>query len=196
MASTFRKLIAFDRPLSSATIPGLSGRQFSESEVAAARVAGFQEGADSARAFASQQLVDFRAEVQALQDGVFSRLADVDAAVVRQVHALLPNLVMDIVQRLLAGFEPPAEAVDRICSETLSQLYPETENLELMVSPQDAAVLEKISPAWTSRYPGLRITAAPSLSPGDCQVRSRFGITDARLSSKLDTLGREFLAAG
>lgn len=196
MAIPFRKLIAFDRPLASATIPGLSGRQFSESEVAAARVAGFQEGADSARAFASQQLVEFRAEVQALQDGVFGRLAESDAAIVRQVHAALPNLVMEIVRRLLAGYEPPAEAIEKICSEALSQLYPETENLELLVSPHDAVIMEKISPTWNSRYPGLRITATPSLAPGDCQVRSRFGLTDARLASKLDTLGREFLAAG
>lgn len=194
--ATYRKLIAFDRPLASATLPGRPGRQFTESEVAAARVEGYQEGSDSARAFASQQLVELRAEVEALQDGIFSKLTEADETIARQVKASLPALVMEIARRLLAGFEPPAEVVEKICTETLEQLYPEAENLELMISPRDAALLETVSPSWKNRYPGLRVSPTPALSPGDCQVRSRFGITDARLGAKLDTLGREFLATG
>ncbi len=196
MATTYHKLIAFDRPLVSATLPGRPGRQFTESEVAAARVEGYREGSDAARGFASQQLVELRAEVQALQDGIFGRLAETEEAIAKQVKASMPGLVMEIARRLLAGFEPSAEVVEKICSETLGQLYPETENLELSISPGDAALLEKVSPDWKNRYPGLRVTSNPALSPGDCQVRSRFGITDARLGVKLDTLGREFLAAG
>lgn len=194
--ATYRKLIAFDRPLASATLPGRPGRQFTESELAAARVEGFQEGSDSARAFASQQLVEFRAEVQALQNGIFGKLAEAEAAISSQVKASLPGLVVEIARRLLAGFEPPAEVIERICSETLEQLYPEAENLELMISPRDAALLETVSPAWKNRYPGLRVSPTPALAPGDCQVRSRFGITDARLGVKLDTLSQEFMAAG
>jgi len=87
------------------------------------------------------------------------------------------------------------EIVQRHCCEVLEALYPERENLELIISPRDAALLEKLNSTWSSHYPGLRMTVDPALSPGDCQVRSRFGITDARLSSKLETLERE-LAAG
>jgi flagellar assembly protein FliH len=38
------------------------------------------------------------------------------------------------------------------------------------------------------RYPGLRIRPEPAFGPGDCQVRSRFGVTDARLQTKLTAL--------
>ncbi|MBL9208586.1 MAG: flagellar biosynthesis protein [Opitutaceae bacterium] len=188
-------LVAFDRPLSGATIPGRSSRYYSESEVAAIRVEAYQKGSDSARQFADQQLVDFRAEVQALQDGLFAKLASAESLVISQLQTSLPSLVMEIARRLLGGYEPPPEAVARLCSETLEQLYPETDNLELMVSPRDAAALEQLAPSWKNRYVGLRITASPALSPGDCQVRSRFGLTDARLSSKLATLERELTAS-
>jgi len=34
-----------------------------------------------------------------------------------------------------------------------------------------------------------------ALGPGDCQVRSRFGLTDARRQAKLEALTRELLSA-
>lgn len=189
--AVYKKLIAFDRPLASATIPGRSGKRYTESEAADLRVAAYQEGADAARAFGNQQLVEFRAEVQALQEGLFTRLSESEATMYQQVRDSLPALVVEVARRLLAGFEPSADQVHKLCTETLEQLYPENENLELLVCSGDAALLEKISPAWKAQYPGLRVTVTPTLSPGDCQVRSRFGITDARLSAKLETLSRE-----
>lgn len=189
--AVYQKLVAFDRPLLSATIVGHSSKQFSESEVADIRVAAYQEGSDAAQGFANQQLVEFRAEVQSLQEGLFAKLTETESVILQQVRESLPSLVLEVARRLLAGFEPSAEAVEKLCTETLEQLYPESENLELLVCPRDAALLESMSPAWKSRYPGLRVTPTPTLSSGDCQVRSRFGMTDARLSAKLETLGRE-----
>jgi flagellar assembly protein FliH len=83
--------------------------------------------------------------------------------------------------------------VTRICEEALGELFPERQNLELVVSTRDAAMLEKLNPTWLSHYPGLRIRAEASLAPGDCQVRSRFGLTDARLATKLAALEHNLL---
>ncbi len=187
--------ISFDRPLSGATIPGRSARVFCESEVAAIRTQAYQEGTDATRAFASQQLVEFRAEVQALQEGIFQKLTAAEADLTRQLRETLPSLAIELARRLLAGFEPSAEQVKRLCEETLAQLYPERDNLELFLSPRDAALLEDLDPEWKARHPGLRITIDATLGPGDCQVRSRFGLTDARRQSKLEALSRELLSA-
>lgn len=189
------KLVAFDRPLVSATIPGRSTRLYTESEMAALRTQAYQEGADAARAFANQQLVEFRAEVQALQEGLFQRLSTIDADITAQLRDALPLLAVEISRRLLADYEPPAEQVLHLCEETLRQLYPEHENLELVISPRDAAMLESLPGEWKNRYPGLRITIDATLETGDCQVRSRFGLTDARRQSKLEALSRELLSA-
>lgn len=191
---SFTRLVAFDRPLSGAAVAG-QRRTIDERELAAIRVAAYREGADAARAFADQQLVELRHDVQQLQSGLFSRLEGVEPALIAQIQSALPALAIDLVRRLLAGYEPPVEVVEKHCREVLEALYPERENLELIVCARDAEMLEKLSPAWTGRYPGLKITPDAALAPGDCQVRSRFGITDARLSAKLESFERELIAS-
>lgn len=184
-------LVAFDRPLSGAFVPGRDGAWMSESALAALRVEAYQKGGDTAREFADQQLVEFRREVQDLQNGLLARLAEVDTRITAQLQVSLPALVIELARRLLAGFEPTPERVLALCTEALDQLYPESEGLELLVSAVDAEKLEQVEKGWQSRYPGLRVVIAPFLRPGDCQVRSRFGLTDARLEAKLASLGRE-----
>lgn len=189
------KLVAFDRPLSGATIPGHSTRLFTEAEVEAIRSQAYREGGDAAQAFANQQLVEFRVEVQAMQEGLFQKLALTESEMLSQLRETLPSLAIELARRLLAGFEPTADHVQRLCEETLAQLYPERENLELFLSPQDIALLDQVAPTWKTRFPGLKIIADATFSPGDCQVRSRFGLTDARRQAKLEALSRELLSA-
>ena len=182
------KLVPFDRPLSGAVLPGQRGRFLNESELSARDDQAFHRGADAARAKVDQQIVDLRADMQHLGDGVFRKFAAVEPALLAQLREALPSLAIEIARRLLAGYEPPPEIVARLCEEALDQLFPERANLELSVSPRDAALLETLKPDWLSRYPGLRIRAESALAPGDCQVRSRFGLTDARLLTKLTAL--------
>lgn len=189
------KIVSFDRPLAAANIAGRSSRLYTDSEMSQLCAQAYQDGTDSARAFANQQLVEFRAEVQSLQEGIFMRLSEIDTELTVKLRESLPALAIEIARRLLAGFEPNAEQVQRLCEETLSQLYPEHENLELFVSPRDAALLDELSPEWKKRFPGLKMTVDATLGTGDCQVRSRFGLTDARRQSKLEALSRELLSA-
>ena len=193
--SSLNRLIAFDRPLTGATIPGFSARMYTESELAAARAAAYREGADTARGFGERQLVEFRDEVQTLQDGLFVGLSEIEGALLGQLRTALPDLALELARRLLAGFEPPSELLEKICVEALEQLYPERDDLELCVSPRDAALLAKLTPGLETRYPNLKIRADGALLPGDCQVRSRFGITDARQSAKLAALQHELVGA-
>lgn len=192
--ASFVRLVAFDRPLAGAALAGRA-RRVDERELETLRENAYREGADAARAFADQQMVDLRHDVQRLHDGLFSRLAGVESAIVAQLQQALPGLALELARRLFAGYEPPPEALEAHCREVLGTLYPERENLELHVCPRDADLLEKMNPSWSASYPGLRVVADTSLAPGDCQVRSRFGVTDARLSDKLEHLRRELLAS-
>ena len=184
----FAKLIAFDRPLNAVSTPGYAGRTCSEAEIVAREAAAYQRGVDATRALADQQMVEFRADIEQLSEAVFKKLAHVQPAIVAELRQTLPELALEIARRLLAGYEPPAEVVSRLCEEALNEIFPERDDLELSLAPRDAALLEKLNPDWLLRYPGLRIRPEPSMKPGDCQVRSRFGLTDARLETKLKTL--------
>ena len=185
---TYTKLIAFDRRLTGAVSKGQAGRVSSESEIAAQAQEAYRRGVDAARALADQQMVEFRADIEQLSEGVLKKLSALEPTLLAQLREALPGLAVEIARRLLAGYEPSAEVVSRVCEEALSELFPERENLELALSSHDAALLEKINPEWIKRYPGLRVRTEATFGPGDCQVRSRFGLTDARLQTKLTAL--------
>ena len=133
-------------------------------------------------------MVEFRSDVERFGDEVLGKLGNLQPALVAQLREALPALAVEIARRLLAGFEPAPEVVSRLCEEALAELYPERDNLEIVLCPRDAALLEELNPGWRQRYPGLTVTADRSLAPGDCQVRSRFGLTDARQETKLKAL--------
>jgi flagellar assembly protein FliH len=192
MADTI--LIAFDRKLSGAVLPGQGERLCTESELSSRAQEAFRRGVDSTRALADQQMVEFRSDVGQLSDGVLKKVAQVEKAILSQVNAALPALAVEIARRLLAGYEPSAEVVSRLCDEALAELFPERSDLELIVSPRDADLLQGLHSSLQDRYPGLRISSEPSLVPGDCQVRSRFGLIDGRMSAKLVALENSLVA--
>jgi flagellar assembly protein FliH len=192
---TQHRLISFDRPLAGAHIPGRAGRLYTEGEMAAARAEAYREGYDAAHAFSDRQLLEFRDEVQAMQHGLLNTLPGLEQSMLEQLRSSLPELAMDLARRLLSNFEPDAAHLEKLCIETLDHLFPERENLELIVAPRDAALLMKHMPNLEARYPGLKLRSDASLSPGDCQVRSRFGLTDARVSAKLEALRHELVGA-
>lgn len=191
----YAKLIAFDRPLSGAILPGGRGRHCNESDLAELTEAAYRRGVDSTRASADQQMVEFRHDMEQLGDGVFKKLAELEPALMAQIREALPGLAVEIGRRLLAGYEPPPEVVARLCQESLEQLYPERDGLEISLSSRDAELLNTLNPAWLKLYPGLRIRVDAALAPGDCQVRSRFGLTDARQGTKLDALNHHLTGA-
>ena len=186
----FAKLVVFDRKLTGAILPGEAGRLVGERELAKKTEEAYQRGVDAAREAADQQMVEFRADVQQVTEGVLKDLSGLEATLTSQIRDALPGLALEIANRLFAGYEPPPEIVQKLCGEALDQLYPERDNLELSVSPRDAAFLETSNPDWKSRFPGLRIRPDAALKAGDCMVRSRFGLTDARLKTKLASLER------
>ena len=190
---TQHHIVPFDRPLVAVQSAADAARIHTAAELAAARATGHQEGGDAARAFSGQQVVDLRSEFQLLQEGLLQRLAEAQDGLLAQVRAALPALALDLAQRLLAGFVPPPELVERLCREALDQLYPERDGLELVVGPRDASALERLVPSWRAHFTNLRITIDDTLNPGDCLVRSRFGVTDARAASKLEGLRHELL---
>lgn len=184
----YSKLVPFDRKLTGAAIAGQAGRFYHEAELVARDENSYQRGVDAARELADQQMVEFRADIEQLSEGVFKKLGQVEPTLVAQLRDALPGLAVDIARRLLAGYEPPAEVISKLCEEALAGVFPERNNLELAIAPRDAELLEKLNPAWLQRYPALRIRADATLRPGDCQVRSRFGLTDARIDTKLAAL--------
>jgi flagellar assembly protein FliH len=191
----FAKLIAFDRPLAGVLLPGQAGQQYGEAELAAKVEEAYRRGVDAARGAADQQMVELRADIEQLSQGVLQRLAAAEPALLGQLREALPGLALEIARRLLAGFEPPPELIEKFCREALDQLFPEREGLELSLCPRDAEQLSRLNPDWLQRFPELKVCTDAALAPGDCLVRSRFGLTDGRQQTKLAILQHSLTGA-
>lgn len=189
------ELVKFDRVLRGATIRRQTGRLFTEAEVLERETEAKRRGADEARAAAQHEVEELRTELETLQAGILTKLGHVESSLLGQLRDAIPSLAVDLAKRLLAGYEPDAPVVAQICEEALAEIFPERANLELALCARDAALLQKLNPDWLQKYPGLSIRTDAALAPGDCQVRSRFGLTDARVTTKLAVLEHNLTAA-
>lgn len=156
----------------------------------AACEAAYRRGAEEANALLTEQILAQRAEVAQLQDALFHSLARQAESLVEQVSGPLPDLVMEIARRVLAGHSPDAATIRSIVSETLAEIAPDSTGVEVWLSPQDLALVEGIAKDFDHKYPSITISGDPELVPGDCRAKSRFGAIDARLSTKLDNVAR------
>ncbi len=91
----YAKLIAFDRRLAGAAAARPAGHLYSEAELAAKLQAAFHAGVDSARAAADHQMVELRADMGALSDGVLKRLSEVEPVLLAQLREALPGLALE-----------------------------------------------------------------------------------------------------
>lgn len=186
-----RHSISFTGPFVLAAEAVESVRPFSAAELAAEFERGRREGARQADTGVDRRFVEFRSEVSAVQAGIFSRLGEAEKMIADQIRLVLPELAVEVAKRVLAGFTPPPEVVAQLCREALVALFPEVQNLELVVGECDHEIIASLVPEWRVTYPGISVTIDPAFASGECQVRSRFGVIDARHNAKVEALRRE-----
>ena len=147
---------------------------------------GFQEATDAL----TNQIAEQRAEVAQLQDAVFKNLAAQSETLTLEVSQILPDLILEITHRVLAGFKPDTETVRNSISETLAEVAPGSNDVEIRLHPQDLALVQGVDAELEQRYPGIKLTPDPELARGDCVAKSRFGMIDARVLTKLQNVAR------
>jgi flagellar assembly protein FliH len=152
----------------------------------AALEAAYARGWEESAAHAEAQLAEQRNEFAACQESVFQSLAAQHRTLVEKFTAALPLLASQIAAKVLAGFQPDAETMKRLVTETLAEIEPGTPEVELALAPGDCALVEGVATEFGQSYPGLRLRADGTLRAGDCRVQSKFGLIDGRLRSKLE----------
>lgn len=158
---------------------------FTEEELAAAKREAYQRGSEEASRLIEGQMLEQRAEILHLQSETFAAVARQHAALVQQLRDVLPELAMEAVARILATTEIDREAVMRICRDLLCEIAPGREQVEVQISPGDLGLIAGYEEGFRERHPEIVFRADPEMKPGDCIVRSRFGVVDGRLATKL-----------
>jgi len=182
-------VIKIHAPLKGVVLFGAGPRAtFSEEQMAAARREEYQRGADEARRLIERQMVEQREELVHLQTETFAAVARQHEGLARQLYEMLPELALEAVARILARTEFDREMVLGITRDVLGEIEPSDAQVEVQLSARDLELIAGYEEGFREKHPTITFRANPELRTGDCMVRSRYGVVDGRLATKLRTV--------
>ena len=179
-----------------------------------ASVQGEEEGKAQATQFYQNEIQKLREEFATRQNSLLQSINSKVEETLGELENRLPDLVLGLVERVLPGVEFDHKAIEEIVRSMISEFTNEDETLEVFLSPEDLALLKGMNspekPAESNEddggfasaiagifdnldgddallpdLPNVSFFADESLQRGDCQVKSRFGLLDGRISTKL-----------
>jgi flagellar assembly protein FliH len=171
------------------THPLAGARLFSVEEertqaLAEAREAGFREGFDAGVASLREETDAARSALARFRDETLRGLREKETALAEEVERMLPFLALEVARRVVTGVEFDAEAIKVRVAEVLAEAAPADEDVEVRLSPADLALIGEGTEELCERHPRLKFSADPALGDGDCVLRGRFGLADARLKTR------------
>ena len=148
----------------------------------------YKSGYEDASSQYNQQILDFRSEINALREGMFSQLESKFLNIVSEAREALMTLTYECVCQTLGGYEMQAEAVEKIVESVVTEAGLDDERMEVRLHSADIALLEELDSNLKSKHPGLEFVADDQLGRGDCVLSSRFGKIDGTMENKFAKL--------
>jgi flagellar assembly protein FliH len=149
--------------------------------------AALQRGRREGENALGQQLVQQRAELAELQNGILTSLRNALPQVIQQAETDLIHLALEAAQKIVAGMPITAEMVEAVVREALAQAK-DTADVSIQLHPDDLALLRKAGAPLLNGTPEtgpLRFIPSGEVTRGGCIVQTRFGLIDARREVKL-----------
>jgi flagellar assembly protein FliH len=184
-----RSTIAFSQPVKFIGLPGqASTLTYTATEVDEAIHGAYARGREDARAASDAELSKLRADAKAVIDGAFSKVSERHEYALGQIRALLPKLVSEATARVVAGVEVSAELVRSVVHDLLGDVTPGADAVEVQLCPADLARVAGFDQELRHKFPNIHLTENRELQPKDCVVKTRFGVLDGRVTSKLKSV--------
>lgn len=158
--------------------------------------AAYERGRADGESQLALQLVQQRAEVQQLLEGVVQSLKNAVPQIARDTEQHMVGLSLEIAQKLVADLPISVEVIEAAVQDALSQVEG-TAELHVRLHPADYELLQQMNSsllASGAESRSVRFHSSPEVTRGGCLVQTRFGIVDARRETKLDLLKRSLLA--
>ncbi len=134
---------------------------------------------------------ELKGENERLRDGVLNVIRADYEKLVKDVSGRLPDLVIAVAKRVLSSVTLEREQVEAIVTEALKESGTEGEELEVYLSEGDYKLLMGGEEGVEGRYPDIKFVSDVKLKSGDCLVKSRFGLIDARVDTKLKQIRQD-----
>ena len=184
-----RSTIAFSEPLRFIGLPGQANTlTYTAGEVDEAIHGAYERGLEEARAASSAELTKLRADAEAVIHGAFSKITERHEYALTQIRALLPKLVSEATARVIAGVEVDGALVRSVVNDLLGDVTPGPDAVEVQLCPADLARVAGFDQELRHKFPNIHLTENRELQPKDCVVKTRFGVLDGRVASKLKSV--------
>jgi flagellar assembly protein FliH len=145
-----------------------------------ARREGYEQGLAEGRKAARVELDSQLQQLRTLCDALARPLADVDAAVERQLAELAMLVARGVLQ---AELRLHPEHLLKVVRKAIGALPAATTRIDIIVHPQSAALLREGLTEADER--GWRIVEDAQLEPGDCRIAGADSRIDARFETRL-----------
>jgi len=187
------EVITLTLPLRNVRLVTKSGTAAPEPDAAQAA---YENGKRDAEKAMGEQLLQQRAELLELHQGVITSLRNALPQLVKESENALIELTLQAAQRIVAEIPITRELVEVVIRDAIKQVEDSSE-ITIQLHPDDLALLRKQNSPILEGLPEtgpLRYSASSEVSRGGCMIHTRFGLIDARRETKIEQL-RQSLAA-
>lgn len=186
MSAAARSTLVFSQPPRSIHLVGQAPVvTYTSEEFDKAVKEAYEKGAEETRKSLEAESGKSREGVKFAAEGALSKLADRHSEALSMMRSLVPNLVTEATARVVAGLPVDAEFVRRVVDDLLNDVAPGAENVEVQLCAEDVAKVAGFDQELRHKFPTLRVVENRDIKPGDCLVKTRFGVLDGRISSKM-----------
>ena len=190
--------ISLRRPLKDARLsspssaPPSSADDLHQAELGAS----YQRGLADGEKALNEKLIQQRAELHQLAEGVLQSLRQSVPKVIRDTETTMVSLALAVSQKIVADLPISTEMVEASVRDALAQVEGAA-RFTIRLHRADLELLQKVgSPLLDPSDEGkdFRFLASPDVSRGGCLVETNFGTVDARRETKLDLLKKDLLS--
>ena len=192
--SSWSETIALARPLRDTRLAGPAAPPSPEDLRQAELAARYQLGLADGEKALTEKLIQQRAELHELAQGLLESLRQAVPQVIRDTENTMVSLALAVSQKLVAGLPISAEMVEAAVRDALAQVEGAA-RFTVRLNRADLELLQKagsplLTPAAGQQF---RFLVSPEVTRGGCLVETNFGTVDGRRETKFDLLKKDLL---
>ena len=163
--------------------------RFSADDLTRAREEARQEASQAVTQAYDAEIAKLKDDVSAVVEKVLKDIVLQHADALEEMRCILPVLVKEAVARIVGSFEWDDAAIKGVVSDLLAEVAPGSENVEVQLCRVDMARVEQFQNQLRQKFPSLRFAVNDDLVSGDCMVKTKFGMLDGRVATKINAVG-------
>ncbi len=167
----------------------LSPEESSNEDIKLLTERAYQKGREDAESFYNMQLLEYRKELAVFQEQMAQKLDKEYGVMLDEFKSRIPSIILSLLKKIWACLDWDADMVRSMVDEALMPYSPGENPLEVYLSATDMALFEEMD--IQHQYGNVVFKEDLSLSQGDCLVKSRFGLMDSRMETKLKRVQEE-----